>query len=421
MTVASPTQETSSRDVALDPPTSSEQAAQASRAKPSRAKRLLVILSLSAVLISGIAYWSTSGRETTDDAQVEGRVIAMSPRVSGQVRRVLVVDNQRVEAGDALVELDPADYAARLEAAIADLEIAQAGAESAKAALALTERITGATMTQAQGGVRQASSSLDSTRATIQEADAALASAESRLALAQLNLTRAENLFADHSTTQSDVDTRRAEFDVARAAVAQQRAHRQSAYASFGMSEGSVVLARGRLAAADTAAQQLAASVAALRLAEARVKQAEAARKLAELNLSYTTIRAPKRGTVARRTVEEGQIVSPDRPLLAIVPTNDIWVVANFKEDQLAEMKPGQPARVRFDTYGRRDFEAHVESLAAGSGSRFALIPPDNASGNFVKVVQRVPVLIRLESLPDLELRPGMSADVLVRTDGAAL
>jgi membrane fusion protein (multidrug efflux system) len=170
------------------------------------------------------------------------------------------------------------------------------------------------------------------------------------------------------------------------------------------------------LNAASTASEQLAAARAQLALAEAREQQAEAALKIAELNLSYTRVRATRRGVVSRRTVEEGQQVSPDRALMALVPLDDVWVVANFKEDQLAEMHAGQPATVSLDTYGSRKFAGHVESIAGGTGARFALLPPDNATGNFVKVVQRVPVLVRLDGHPDVELRPGMSADVTIRT-----
>jgi membrane fusion protein (multidrug efflux system) len=137
---------------------------------------------------------------------------------------------------------------------------------------------------------------------------------------------------------------------------------------------------------------------------------------MAELNESYTRIKAPSRGVVSRRSVEPGQMISAERPLLALVPPDDVWVVANFKEDQLAEMKPGQSVTVRVDAYGRRDFPGHVESLASASGARFALLPPDNASGNFVKVVQRVPVLVRLDGAPVVPLRPGMSAYVTVST-----
>jgi membrane fusion protein, multidrug efflux system len=157
------------------------------------------------------------------------------------------------------------------------------------------------------------------------------------------------------------------------------------------------------------------AASAQVNLAGARLKQADAALKLAALNLSYASIRAPHRGVVSRRTVEVGNMVSPERPLLAIVPLDDVWVVANFKEDQIGHMQPGQAAVVKLDAYGSKKFAGHVESLSAGTGSRFALLPPDNASGNFVKVVQRVPVLIRIDDRSGLDFRPGMSADVTIR------
>ncbi len=209
---------------------------------------------------------------------------------------------------------------------------------------------------------------------------------------------------------------RQTEFDAASAQLQRDQARVAAAQAGRAGSGGGLVLARGRLTAAQTAAEQVASARAALALAEARTLQADAALKLAELNLSYTTVRAPRRGVVSRRSVEEGQTVSPERPLLAIVPLDDVWVVGNFKEDQLAEMRAGQKATVRLDTYGRREFRGHVESIAGGTGARFALLPPDNATGNFVKVVQRIPVLIRLDGAPGVELRPGMSADVIVRT-----
>jgi membrane fusion protein (multidrug efflux system) len=159
---------------------------------------------------------------------------------------------------------------------------------------------------------------------------------------------------------------------------------------------------------------QVQAARAQLALAQARLAQTDAAVAQAELNFSHTTVRAEVAGTIARRTVEPGQAVSPERPLMAIVALDETWVVANFKEDQLRAMHPGQRAEVKVDTFGGRMFAGHVESFAPGTGSRFSLLPPDNASGNFTKVVQRVPVLVRLEARPDVVLRPGMSASVTV-------
>ena len=170
-----------------------------------------------------------------------------------------------------------------------------------------------------------------------------------------------------------------------------------------------------RLLAAQSGPAQIAAARAQVELSAARLAQTDAAVEQAELNLSYASVRAEVSGVVSRRTVEPGQSVSPERPLMAIVALDDTWLVANFKEDQLRDMRPGQKAAIRVDTFGRRAFAGHVESFAAGTGSRFSLLPPDNASGNFTKVVQRVPVLVRLDGQPDVLLRPDMSANVTIR------
>ena len=377
---------------------------------------LIAGLGAAAVLVSATWYLLHLGRESTDDAQVEGRVMTVSARVPGQVLRVRVDDNQVVEAGEVLVELDPADYAAKLDAARADLAAAQAAADGARSALALTEKAAPANLVQAQGGLIAASFSLISAEAEIEQARADLAGADARQSLAELNLKRARALVESNVLPAADLDQRQTEFDAANAQYLRERARLAAALAGRAGSGGGVVLAKGRLSAAQTAAEQVASARAALALAEPKALQAEAALKLAELNLSYATVRAPRRGVVSRRSVEQGQTVGPERPLLAIVPLDDVWVVANFKEDQLAEMRAGQRTTVRLDTYGRREFHGHVESIAGATGARFALLPPDNATGNFVKVVQRIPVLIRLDGSAGVELRPGMSADVIVRT-----
>ena len=377
---------------------------------------LIAGLSAAAVLVSGAWYLLHLGRESTDDAQVEGHVTSVSPRVAGQVLRVRVEDNQVVDAGEVLVELDPADYAAKLDAARADLAAARAAADGARSTLTLTEKLAPANLVQARGGLIAATFSLTSAEAEIEQARAELDAADSRQSLAEINLKRARALVESNVTPAADLDQRQSEFDAASAQYQRERARLAAALAGRAGSGGGVVLAKGRLSAAQTAAEQVASARAALALAEAKTLQAEAALKLAELNLSYTTVRAPRRGVVSRRTVEQGQSVGPERPLLAIVPLDDVWVVANFKEDQLAGMRAGQSTTVRLDTYGRRKFRGHVESIAGATGARFALLPPDNATGNFVKVVQRIPVLIRLDGSAGVELRPGMSADVTVRT-----
>ncbi len=231
-----------------------------------------------------------------------------------------------------------------------------------------------------------------------------------------LEWKRAEGLVTQGAIPSAELDTRRTELDAATATLEEARARLASAEATLQGSGGGVELARGRLTAAETVEEQIASAQAASDLADARVAQADSALELAALNLSYTTVRAPRRGVISRRSVEEGQMVGPERPLFAIVPLDDVWIVANFKEDQLSRMAVGNKADVEIDTYASRPLHGHVESVAGGTGARFALLPPDNATGNFVKVVQRLPVLLRIDDAAGLELRPGMSADVTVDT-----
>ena len=369
-------------------------------------------------LVGALGAWVLGrNKESTDDAQVEGRVVSISPRVSGQVERVLVTDNQSVKQGDLLLQLDLRDLDAKLASARADLESARAGLASAQVNLKLTQLNADASLRQARGGLTQASSSVQATRSTLAQARAAVDSAEAADRLAQSDWVRAQELARAEAIARADLDARRARSEQARADLDQARARLASTEANLTSSGGGLITAQGRLAAAETAPDQVKAAEVAVQAAQARVDQAQAAYDLAALNRSYGEVRAPVDGVVSRRTVEQGQLVSPDRPMLALVPLQDVWVVANFKEDQIGDMRPGQKATVRVDTYGRRDFQGHVESLAGASGARFALLPPDNASGNFVKVVQRVPVLVRLDRPPEVPLRPGMSAVVTVRTN----
>jgi len=392
-------------------------AAVAAPPKRRRTPRLIAILV--AVAAGGWGGWGVlhRGQESTDDAAVEGRVTQIAAREPGQVTRVAVFDNQVVAAGDVLVELDPSDYQARAAAAAADFEAARAAADAARASLAITEHTAPAALVQAEGGVTSALSSQRSARASIDQAHADIDAAEAHRGLAAITLRRANALVAQTAIPQAELDQRQAEFDAATAQLAEARARVAAAEASVTGSSGGVVLATGRLAAAKTTAEQVASARAAVALADARVLQAAAAKQLADLAVGYTTVRAPHAGLVSRRVVEAGQIVSPDRPLMALVANDDLWIVANFKEDQMANMRPGQRADLRFDTFGRRDFSGHVASIAGATGARFALLPPDNATGNFVKVVQRVPVLIRLDGTSGVALRPGASADVTVHTD----
>ncbi|HTV21529.1 MAG TPA: HlyD family secretion protein [Polyangiaceae bacterium] len=387
-------------------------------AAPKRTRRALVALPLLAALGIGTAtsvYLLGRGHETTNDAQVEGHVASVAARVSGQVQAVNVGDNQAVQAGDVLVQLDDRDQQAKVAAARADLAAMVAQQHAAETQLDVTRVSSDSNLVIARGGISQATAVEGTTRATIDRAQADLNAADSRRRLAQVELDRARKLVETGALSQSELDVKQSSFEQADAAAEQARAALASARANRDNSSGTLASARGRLIAAESGPAQVKAAEANVELATARVAQAQAALDRAELELSYTRVRASVSGVVSRRSVEVGQLASPERPLMALVPLDDTWVVANFKEDQIAEMHSGQAARVHIDTFDH-ELTGHVDSLASGTGSRFSLLPPDNASGNFTKVVQRVPVLIRLDPHPDFVLRPGMSATATVDT-----
>jgi membrane fusion protein, multidrug efflux system len=392
------------------PPTTADK----SPVRKKRAPKVLAGLVSAALLVGGSVWFVTRNQESTDDAQVEGHIMSVAARIPGQVENVRVSDNQLVEAGTVLVELEKSEFKARLEAAAADSQSARASLALAEAQLALTEKNASASLRQARGGVSQAASGVAASKAQMDQAAADIGAADSRLKLATLERERVKDLFGRGSVSRAELDARQTAFEQAQAGAEQAKARLESTKAGIDGGYAGVEQAQGRLAAAQTGPEQVDAARATVGLARARLAQAQAAEHLAELNLSYATVRAPARGVVSRRNVEVGNLVSPDRPLLAVVPLDDLWIVANFKEDQLQAMRPGMRAAIDIDTYGGRKLGGHVESLAAGTGARFALLPPDNASGNFVKVVQRIPVLIRIDDRAGLELRPGMSADVTV-------
>ena len=388
-------------------------------AKRSRAKVVLPTLAGVAALIGGGMYLHGKGKETTDDAFVESHVANVAPRVQGQVLHVLVKDNQAVKAGDVLIELDDRDATARFHAAKADLESAEAALAAANAQYSLAQHSVDAGLRQAKGGVTQAFAMSGSSKAQIDQARADLSASQSRASLTKMELGRAQRLNKDGAVAQAELDRRQAEDDQAQAAVDQARARLSVASVGLLNAGGGIESAQGRLAAAQTGPDQVQVAAAQVDVAKARVDQAKAALEQADLNLSYMKVRAPTNGVVSRRSVEPGQLVDPARPLLALTELDDSWVVANFKEDQIGELRVGQAAQVTLDAFSGRKLNAHLDSFSGGTGSRFALLPPDNASGNFTKVVQRVPVLIRIDDKPqDIVLRPGLSAFVTVHTDG---
>jgi membrane fusion protein (multidrug efflux system) len=370
------------------------------------------------VVAGGVAtyiYVSRLGTERTDDAQVEAHVSNVAARVAGQVKRVLVSDNQEVKVGDVLVELDDRDQQVKLRAAQADLAERNAQLHMAQTQLALTEKTAKANLAVAQGAIAQAAAVTGNTAAQIDQAKADVAAAESRKQLTMLDRDRAERLHKLGAAPQSEIDARVAADTQADASLAQAQARLASALANRSNSSGTEVSARGRLLAAETVDEQVEAARAQVALAEARVAQGQAALDRAALELEYTKLHSEIAGTVTKRMVEPGQGVSPDRALMAIVDLSDTWVVANLKETQLSDVKAGQPVEIEIDSYPGT-LTGHVDSVAAGTGSRFSLLPPENATGNFIKVTQRVPAKIQIDDRRGHLLRPGMSAEVVIHT-----
>lgn len=385
------------------------------------------------LLAVGAWLWATAGRESTDDAQVDGHVTQIAARVGGTVESVRVRDNQPVEGGAVLVELDPRDYQVAVDKARAALADARAAALAAQSGVPIASTTTTSNLTSAQGGLEQATSGVTAAGKQVEAAHARVAAAQAHLRQEQANATKAsrdverlQGLLAKDEVSQQQFDAARAAADAAKAAVDSARSQVVEAEAGVPVAESQLAQARAAadqasaaLRTARTAPQQLAQTRARADAAQAQVQQAKSALEQAELNLQYTTVKAPVAGVVSRKTVEVGQVVQPGQPLMAIIPLADVWVTANFKETQLGSMRPGQPATIEVDAYGGRAFKGHVDSIAAATGARFSLLPPENATGNYVKVVQRVPVKIVLAKGqdPDRLLRPGLSVTATVQTD----
>jgi len=387
-------------------------------AEPRRKRKpFLVLGAIAAVVVVGLGAWSwiNSGKESTDDAQIEADVVPIASRVPGMVKRVAVVENQRVKKGDLLVELDDADNLARAQQAEAELETARAQAAAADAQAAVAAAGARGGFSTAQAQVTGSSANVSSARAQVEAARAGLQRAEADARKASLDLERDRKLHAANVVPQARLDDAQAENDVKQAALSQARANLSAAEEGLRAAESRVGEARGRFEQSAQVKPQIAAAEAQARLAHGREKSAEAALQLARLQLSYTKISATEDGVVSRLSVHEGQLVQAGQPIAALVPV-ETYVVANFKETQIGRMKAGETVEVKIDAFPGRTLQGKVESLSGGTGSRFSLLPPDNASGNFVKVVQRVPVRIAWVDPPaDLPLRAGLSADVTVR------
>lgn len=410
------------------------------------------ILLLIAIVL-GVRYWLHSrSHESTDDAFIDGHIIQVSPKASGYIAKIYVTDNQQVNAGDLIVELDARDYEVRLRQAQAALDAGLAKQNEAKTNVTLTRATSSAAVQQARATVRRSQSDVESQRAAaasaasganrasaaVTTAEANLAQARSQVVAAQAESTRANadvsryrELFSKDEVSKQQLDqavaaaktagaelesvrqrvaAAQAQVDEARAAQDAAAQTAQRARTQIGGAQAGVSESLGRLAQANTAPQEIAVSEAQAATANATTEQLRAQVAQAELELSYTKIYAPEAGRVTRKSVEEGALVQIGQPLLAIVP-GEVWVTANFKESQIGRMAPGQSVEITVDAYPDKVFKGHVDSIQAGTGARFSLIPPENATGNYVKVVQRVPVKIVFDEPPDPKrmLAPGMS------------
>ncbi|MGZ3417159.1 MAG: HlyD family secretion protein [Polyangiales bacterium] len=386
-------------------------------------KRPVAILAVLALVVSAAGGWwfTHRGIEATDDAQLDADVVAVPARASGTVTAIHFVDNQRVEKDALLVELDSAPAKAKLAQAEAELVAAQASSDAAAATATLTETNAKAGKEAAKAGLTGAALAVTATADLIAEAKANLVAAKSARDKAKQDLDRAKALAATGSIPGSQLESAQTAFDSAEAAVTQAEARVTTIQANTSQAQAKVGEASAKLAQADSVEAQIAESKARAAATKARVATAAAARDLALLELSYTQIKAPRAGIVSKRSVAVGQLAAAGMTVVMIVPGAEekgaVWVTANFKETQVAHMHIGQPATMTVDAYGGRELHGTIESFSGATGARFALLPPDNATGNYTKVVQRVPVRIKLENPPkELLLLPGMSVELSVDT-----
>jgi len=383
---------------------------------PSKAKRLYLILggAVLALLIGyGIYAFLSAGKEVTDDAQISADIVPVASRVAGQVTAVYISENQPVHAGQPIADLDPSDAQVKLAQAEGDLATAQAQAADADARTAVTSAAARGALTSAQGALQSSKENVDSSAASINEARASVTRASANAQKARLDFQRAEELGGKGDISKAQVDAARAAHESADADLSQARAKLVENENARQAAQANVQTAQGRVQQSAPVQAQITGAEAQARLAHARIATAEAAVKAAQLNLSYTKIVAPRDGIASKLAVHAGSYVTAGMPVVQLVPRTT-YVLANFKETQMRDMRPGQRATVRVDALGRRDFEGHVESLSGGTGASFSLLPPDNASGNFVKVVQRVPVRISWNGPPADQVAVGSSAEVTV-------
>jgi membrane fusion protein, multidrug efflux system len=396
-----------------------------------RAKWLLIPLVL-ILIVGGYGAWNYFSRwESTDDAQIDGHIHPVNARVGGTVVSVNVKENQYVAAGTVLAQIDARDYQIAVERAEAELAQTQAAVVGARAGVPVASSTAGVQITSSEAIAERAKSGVEVANRELAAAQARFNASQARLREAQANSTRTgrdldrmKQLISKDEISQqqydaavSAADAARAAVDSAEAGVLQVQHEVAVAQAKTAQSQAELQQAQAEAQGAKTAPQQIVITRAQAQSAEARAQLAKAALDQAQLNLEYTSIKAPVAGIVSKKAVEVGQVVQTGQPLMAIVPLADIWVTANFKETQLAEMRPGQGAAVSVDAFGGRVLNAKIDSIASATGAKFSLLPPENATGNYVKVVQRIPVKLVFEEGqdPEHQLRPGMSTVVKVR------
>ncbi|MEQ1945838.1 MAG: HlyD family secretion protein [Bryobacteraceae bacterium] len=394
-------------------------------------KKLIGIAVLLVLAGGGYYVWLEMQKtESTDDAQVDGSIISVSSRIPGQVTEVMVADQQMVNKGDVLAKLDARDFQVAVNKAQADLEDALANLETFKTDVPLMTATTGSTLNGAKSARLDASAAISWAEKQMAAAQARVAVAQANVKVAEANQTKADQdvqryraLVAKDEISKQQFDQAVASAAAAKATVDAQKASVVEAQHGIAAAEVAIDQAKARLAQTDaqvaaamTGPQQVAVTETRVKAGLARVAQRRADLEQAKLNVEYTTIVAPATGIIGRKTVDVGQNVGPGQQILAIVPLDDLYVTANFKETQLRNIKPGQTVKLEVDANGR-EYNGKVARIAGASGAKFSLLPPENAAGNYVKVVQRIPVRIEFDpgQNQDHALRPGMSVTPSVK------
>ena len=379
------------------------------------------LLLLAVVIVGGGRFlWNSLAWESTDDAQVNGHVMPLSARINGYVLEVPVMEGQLVHAGDLLVTIDPKDYKIALEQARATFEEAQANAASSRINVPITSVTALSSVDSASTAVANADAGVEAAEQNLESAKAVLEQSDANAAKTDADLVRYEQLVAKEDISHQQYDSSVAAAKANRSGVVSGRANVQAAEQAVHQAQGKLLQARADLRSAQTAPQQISMTFAKADAADAQARERKAELDQAALNLSYTVVRSPVTGIVGKKTVEVGQNVAIGQELVEVVPLDDVWVTANFKETQLAHMRPGQPVEIKVDAYGRT-WQAYVTNMGAGTGSVFSLLPPENATGNYVKVVQRVPVRIDFDRSagPHFNaeglLKPGLSVEPEVK------